>query len=95
MKPSEIVRKEYDYRNNRMQKFVVNGKTIKTNYGAIVYPWYDGNGRKYCPVRNEADYEAFDRLVDAGYTYIRFAEMTTRIRGYHELYVMADKRIIK
>lgn len=64
---------------------------IKTNYrpGRSGYPVCDGNGRKGWTMKSqnfrETDKEFFDRLVGYGYTRISFYEVTTRIKGLHEL----------
>ena len=96
MKPQDIVRKNRAWGNNRMKKFEINGRIVKTNFGACSYPYWDGNGGHYRSVPFRKTYgEIFDELVDKGYTYIRFVETTTRIRGYHNGHYMADKRNVK
>ena len=96
MKPSEIVRKNRAWDSNRMEKFEINGRIIKTNFGAYNYPYWDGNGGEYKSISMwKSKGEIFDKLVELGYTYIRFVETTTAIRGYHNDHYMADKRVIK
>lgn len=96
MRPQDIVRKNRVWNSNRMEKFEINGKIIKTNFGAYNYPYWDGNGGGYLSIPFRKTYgEIFDELVTSGYTYIRFVETTTMVRGYHIGYYRADKRIVK
>lgn len=93
--PHEAVRRQSQSRRetwatSKMFDFDVNGKTIKTNLEGAHVIW---NGNDY-PQRmavkrvafGESEYSLFDELVAAGYTYIRFVETTTAVRGYHEVY---------
>ena len=96
MRPQDIVRKNRVWDSNRMDRFEINGKLVKTNFGAYNYPYWNGNGAGYRRISFRKSYgEIFDELVASGYTYIRFVETTTAIRGYHDGHYMADKRIIK
>lgn len=85
-----------------MKSMVVNGKQIRTNYGQTYYlcdgndrngyriklrEWVLDDGAKY--KRQETDEEMLERLAGYGYTTIRFAEVSTAIRGYHDLIAYA------
>jgi len=89
-KPSEIARDHMRYGTTKMENIEINGKMIKTNFNADFVYW-DGNGgytNHHISVGfRQSTSDAFDRLVEAGYTYIRFAYTTTRIRGYHNIHV--------
>lgn len=66
-------------------------KDIKTNYAPYkTYALCDGNNRKGWAMElkkncRETDKEFFERLVSYGYTRISFYEVSTRVRGYHEV----------
>lgn len=91
MRPSEFVNRNREWDNNRMVNFEINGKTIKTNYGANKYPYLkDYYGFSRISWRKGMS-EVFDELVEKGYTYIRFEVTTTAIRGFHNVYVKATK----
>lgn len=85
-----------------MKKMVVDGKEIKTNFGQTYYlcngndkngyriqlrDWVLDDGAKY--KRQETEKEMLQRLVSYGYTTIMFAEVSTAIRGYHDLFAYA------
>lgn len=93
--PHKAVRRQRETRRETMNTskvmdFDVNGKTIKTNLDGQYVIW---NGNDY-PQRmsvkrvefGKTTYSLFDELVAAGYTYIRFVEATTAVRGYHNVY---------
>lgn len=94
MKPSEIVKSIRKWDDKKMGLYEINGKLIKTNYGAYEYPYWDGNGAdtnyKTIGIYQSSE-DIFNNLVDAGYTYIRFVYTTTSIRGYHNLHVFYKK----
>ncbi len=88
--PDEIVRSSGIPRSNRMQKYEINGVTVKTNYRAYDYPKLTGNESGYREVpQGKTTTDLFNELVERGYTEIRFGEMSTRIRGYHHTYYKA------
>ena len=66
-------------------------KEIKTNYKPFrSYPLCDGNNREGWRMKlkndcRESNKEFFERLVAEGYTKISFYEVTTRVRGYHDV----------
>lgn len=72
-----------------MKKIIVNGKEVTTNYGENgMYTLVTGNDLPNYTMelkKNiiETDEEFLERLVENGYTRIRFALTSTRIRGYH------------
>ena len=90
-----------DVRDNRtkggMQTFNLNGVDVKTNYGSVDYPLWDGNevpniyDTYYRVDFGKSDADLFNELVDNGYTRIRFVEMTTRVRGWHNVYAFAAR----
>ncbi len=92
----EIERATGNFTSRRMENLDIDGKIIKTNYGAMQYTYWDGNGGGYTHIPfRKTDAEVFDELVEKGYNYIKFVYVTTRIKGYHEECFKADKRIIK
>lgn len=97
-RPSEIAVKEWwkvngNYKSKRMENLNINGKIIKTNFGACDYIYWDGNGGGYRSVPfRKSTYEVFDELVAAGYNYIKFVYTTTAIRGYHNIHYKAERR---
>lgn len=66
-------------------------KKIITNYreGRTEYPLCNGEGRpgRYMVLKNlrESNKEFYERLVNSGYTKIGFYEVSTRVRGLHNL----------
>lgn len=90
--PSDIVNESKDRRSTKMETYTINGTEVKTNYGAIEYPKLTGSENGYRKVDfGKTDSAVFNELVEQGYTNIRFAEMTTRVRGYHYVYYKAKK----
>lgn len=80
-----------------MRKIIVDGKEIITNYGEKTMnnlvsgdelPNYDMYGKKY----KETNEDFFKRLIDYGYTRIRFGEVSTRIRGFHDVVAYCRKK---
>lgn len=72
-----------------MRKIIVDGKEITTNYGEKTMhnlvsgddlPNYDLCLKNF----RESNEEFFKRLISEGYTRIRFGEISTRIKGFHE-----------
>ena len=66
-------------------------KEIKTNYrkGRFSYPMCNGEDRNGWTMKLKRDCkesigEFYQRLVDLGYTNIKFYEVATRVRGYHD-----------
>ena len=89
LRPSDIVRKERNWKTNRMQTFEIDNKIIKTNFGGD-YPYWDGNHGAYISIPSGKGIDKiFDELVKKGYTYIRFVCTSTRIRGYCNFYYLA------
>lgn len=73
-----------------MKKMIVNGKTITTNFGesgarTIVKGNDLPNYRTEIARRAETEEQFLERLVARGYSRIRFAEVATRITGFHDL----------
>ncbi len=73
-----------------MRKILIDGKAITTNYGekgmnTLVagneIPKYELYNKKF----NESNEEFLKRLVSHGYTRIRFAEVSTGIRNFHNV----------
>lgn len=72
-----------------MKKIIVNEKEITTNLGENgAYTLVKGddlpNYRMQLPNFRESDEEFLKRLVSYGYTRIRFARVTTMVRGFHK-----------
>ena len=72
-----------------MRKIIVNEKEVITNYGENgMYTVVVGNDLPNYTMElkkdiRETDEEFLERLVEKGYTRIRFALTTTRVRGYY------------
>ena len=87
-----------------MKKIMVNGKEITTNYGQT-YRLCKGDSKNGYTIKiresvltegdmyrhKESDKEMLERLVSLGYTTILFAETSTCIRGYHDLFAYAKR----
>ena len=93
--PHTAVRRQRETRRETMNtskvmEFDVNGKTVKTNLDGEYAIWNGNNYPQRMSVRRvdfgKTTYSLFDELVAAGYTYIRFVETTTAVRGYHNVY---------
>lgn len=72
-----------------MRKIIIDGKKIITNYGesgAMTLVTGDDlpNYELYTKRNKETDEEFFNRLVSYGFTRIRFAEVATFIKGFHD-----------
>lgn len=88
-RPSEIARDHMRWNTTKMENIEINGRMIKTNFNANFAYWngFGGCTNHYVSVGfHETTDDVFDRLVNAGYTYIRFVYTTTRVRGYHDIY---------
>lgn len=79
-----------------MRKILVDGKEIVTNYNEKTMenlvsgddlPNYDF----YTKYSNESKKDFLKRLISYGYTRIRFGEVSTRIRGFHEIVAYCKK----
>ena len=71
-----------------MKQIEVNGKTITTNFNesganTVVAGNDFPNYTMKRAMDGETDRQFLERLVDAGYTRIRFAQTATRVKGYH------------
>lgn len=73
-----------------MRKITVDGKEIVTNYGEKTMhnlvsgddlPNYDLCLKDF----RESNEDFLKRLISYGYTRIRFGEVSTRIRGFHDI----------
>lgn len=94
---AEQVRNQRDIYGRPMQVFEINGKKIKTNLGDWRCSMWNGNDvpAKYTFPNGkcrglrfgECADEAFIEAVEAGWTEIRFVDVSTSIRGYHRVYV--------
>lgn len=72
-----------------MKKIEINGKEVTTNFGEKgMHTLVVGNDFPNYIMElmdnRETTKQFFERLVDKGYTRIRFAEISTRIKGYHK-----------
>lgn len=98
MTQAEFIRANRDYHGKPMQVFEVDGKTIKTNLGAWQSSMWNGNEipKKYTHTRrlgfHESMDEAFIKELNNGYTEIRFVEVSTRVIGYHDIYVWCARK---
>jgi len=77
-----------------MQTYDIDGRQVTTNLLASDKARWSGNTTPRCKTYGNVDkfgtiYEAFDVLFAEGYTEIKFAEMSTSIRGYHHVYYFA------
>lgn len=79
-----------------MRKIIIDGKEITTNYGEKTMdnlvsgddlPNYDLCIKNF----RESNEEFFKRLISYGYTRIRFGEVSTRIRGFHNVVAYCRK----
>lgn len=73
-----------------MRKIMVDGKEIITNYGergasTLVTGDDLPNYEFYTKNFKESNEQFLKRLVSYGYTRIRFAEVSTRIRNFHNV----------
>lgn len=71
-----------------MTTITVKEKEITTNYGENgMYTVVAGNDLPNYIIKKsmdrETDRQFLERLVEEGYTRIRFAQTTTRVKGYH------------
>lgn len=73
-----------------MRKIMVDGKEITTNYGergasTLVTGDDLPNYELFVKDFKESTEQFLKRLVSYGYTRIRFAEVSTRIRNFHDV----------
>lgn len=73
-----------------MKKILVDGKEITTNFGekgmsTLVTGDDLPNYELYIKNFKESNDQFLKRLVSQGYTRIRFAEVATRIKNYHDV----------
>lgn len=80
-----------------MRKMIINGVEINTNYGEksaerLVsgddidgYEFYSRHDR-------ESNEEFLKRLIGYGYRKIRFGEVSTRIRNFHEVVAYCEEK---
>lgn len=80
-----------------MRKKIIDGKKIVTNCGEKTMnnlvsgddlPNYD----MYMIKNKERNEDSLKRLIDCGYTRIRFGEVATRIRGLHNVIAYCRKK---
>jgi len=96
IKPSDAVREQNrsigrKWNATGMEPYDINGITVKTNYGGL-YPTVSGNSLDgYHRVDPESDTVVFNRLVEDGYTWIRFVDCSTSVRGYRYTYYKAKR----
>ena len=79
-----------------MKKIIVDGKDITTNYCEkgmeTLVPGDDlPNYELYTKNTKESNEQFLKRLVSYGYTRIRFAEVATRIRNFHDVIAYCRK----
>lgn len=79
-----------------MRKIIIDGKEIVTNYGEKTMgnlvsgndlPNYVLESMKF----RETKEDFFKRLIEHGYTRIRFGEVSTRIKGFHDVVAYCRK----
>lgn len=80
-----------------MRKIIIDGKQIVTNYGEktmgnLVSGNDLPNHDMYMRKSRETNEDFFKRLVEYGYTRIRFGEVSTRIRGFHDVVAYCQKK---
>ena len=80
-----------------MRKIIIDGKQIVTNYGEkTMNNLVSGNDLPnhdmYMRKSRETNEDFFKRLVEYGYTRIRFGEVSTRIRGFHDVVAYCQKK---
>ena len=80
-----------------MRKIIVAGKEIKTNYGEKsaerLVSGDDIDGYElYTRNTRETNEEFLNRLISYGYTKIRFAEVSTRIKNFHDVVAYCEEK---
>lgn len=94
------IRNQRDFDGKPTQTFNINGKTIKTNFGAYDYPYWSGNNsdipKKYTHVERlgfrQSANDIINSLILAGYDEIRVVLVASgQIHGYCEEYFWACK----
>lgn len=79
-----------------MKKVNVNGIEVITNIGENHCIW-DGNTipKSYRGMMifepRETEQELLERAVAEGFTRVRFVEVTTRVKGYHETVALVGR----
>lgn len=69
-----------------MKKININGHEINTNYGRSSYPILpDYMNVEHVP-DGMTDRSFLEKKAEEGYKKVTFYEMTTCVRGYHNLY---------
>lgn len=69
-----------------MEKLIIKGKEIMTNYNSIEYPTLKPEMNAE-PIPFQMSFKEFlEESADQGYTRVTFYKMTTCIRGYHKFY---------
>lgn len=86
-----LLRKE-----RNMRKIIVDEKEIVTNYGEKTMDnLVSGDDLPdyilYTKNHGESTQDFFKRLIEYGYTRIRFGEVTTRIKGFHDVVAYCKK----
>ena len=90
--PSQIVHANWPYHSNKMETIDINGVQVKTNLGASMFPMLKGYESGYSKVADSTTLDkTFDDLFEKGYRYIRFARLSTAVRGWNNFYVLAKK----
>jgi len=84
-------------KGKKMRKIIIDGKQIVTNYGEkTMSNLVSGNDLPnhdmYMRENRETNEDFFKRLVGYGYTRIRFGEVSTRIRGFHDVVAYCQKK---
>lgn len=78
-----------------MKKIIVNGYEVTTNYGAMDYPFSDGNGKSTMSLQllkfRETDKDALERLAPQ-YSKITFYRTRTSVRGFYETVAYCKRR---
>ena len=90
--PSAYLRANFPSYHKGMQVYDINGKSITTNLMAMEYPYWNGYSiaRGFSENPKTIDWGTvdaiFDKLVDEGYTTIKFVGVPTSIRGLKKIY---------
>ena len=86
---------EQQYKSTKMYTYDIDGKQIKTNYGAVNYPYWNGNeGVNRTRVGlNTTTAEVLKSLIEDGYDTIQFKSLASgQIRGYTTTYAFYSKK---
>lgn len=76
------------WNSSKMYTYDINGKQIKTNYGAYTYSYWDGDSGIDKPhtevgIGQTLD-EVMSSLIDRGYDTIQIKQRATRVSGFTE-----------